>query len=443
MSDQPVAFDCPSCGGPLDAQTANNNLIQCPYCAKSVIVPESLREKDKQRGFSTVIQVGSGGAMRINMGDEDDPAVDVQTFVIPQVAAAQTSVTGQRKANTAWISWLFFIISLVILLSVIASVVAPILFTGMVWNEVKQVIPGLGDTKPQQVPDVSSTIETVLTQVVGPVTYLTPEPTFYTADLVFGEKGIGPGMFDDTRWVTVDAEGNLYTAEYQDGRVQKFNPDGSFGLLWNVKDRVALMDIAINRAGIVYLTIQGEILKFDAETGKALGSVTYPGDYYFSALAPTADGGLVAITDGETVVRFDAAEQVTLTIPNAVSSITEDNESSARPAVDGRGNIYVLATIHEGILVYSPEGKYLNRIGSGGNEPEQLRAVNDIVVDGKGRIFVSDIKGVMVFNTDGRYEGIIDVEGAPFGLALDDQNRLIVMTNKPKLYKMSVGEVTK
>ena len=55
-----------------------------------------------------------------------------------------------------------------------------------------------------------------------------PTPGFAQIVQEFGAKGSGPGQMDDARYVALDADGNIWTADYQDGRVQQFDPSGKF-----------------------------------------------------------------------------------------------------------------------------------------------------------------------------------------------------------------------
>ena len=46
--------------------------------------------------------------------------------------------------------------------------------------------------------------------------------------LIFGSKGTTPGAFTDARSVAVSANGNILVGDYQDGRVQTFDPSGKY-----------------------------------------------------------------------------------------------------------------------------------------------------------------------------------------------------------------------
>src|SRR4029453_4578796 len=47
MADTTRLFKCPTCGGPLEPPEGQS-AMKCPYCANTVIVPESLRIPAKQ-----------------------------------------------------------------------------------------------------------------------------------------------------------------------------------------------------------------------------------------------------------------------------------------------------------------------------------------------------------------------------------------------------------
>ncbi|MFQ5421132.1 MAG: hypothetical protein ACE5EY_12315 [Anaerolineae bacterium] len=94
--------------------------------------------------------------------------------------------------------------------------------------------------------------------------------------------------------------------------------------------------------------------------------------------------------------------------------------------VDRSGNIYALGKFNSAVFKFAPDGKFITRFGSRGDEQGQFRAPQDIAVDWEGRVFVSDFRGVQVFSGDGRYLALIDVADPAFGLAFDSSNELIV-----------------
>jgi sugar lactone lactonase YvrE len=99
-------------------------------------------------------------------------------------------------------------------------------------------------------------------------------------------------------------------------------------------------------------------------------------------------------------------------------------------AVDGLGNIYALGSFNNAVFKFSPEGKYLTRFGSDGDQPGQFRAPSAIAVDGKGRVYVSDFKGIQVFDGNGRYLAVFDPGGTASGMVFNDKDELFVAARK-------------
>jgi streptogramin lyase len=244
----------------------------------------------------------------------------------------------------------------------------------------------------------------------------------------FGGPGIGQGLFNDARSVAVDGQGFLYVADYTGGRIQRFNRKGEFLSLWVVDPKRPLTGLAADRQGIVCVVQKGEIVCYRGETGELLGEVAYDEGWGFQQVTATADGGWVAswYRNRDDIVRFNAQRVAMLTIKAALSGVTDDSELDIRVAVDGLGNIYALGTFHNAVYKFNLGGKYISRFGSDGDEPGQFRAPSAIAVDGQGRVYVADFKGIQVFDSEGRYLGRIGVTGPASGLAFDGQGYLWV-----------------
>ncbi|HVQ36184.1 MAG TPA: hypothetical protein VMS31_01540, partial [Pyrinomonadaceae bacterium] len=85
------------------------------------------------------------------------------------------------------------------------------------------------------------------------------------------------------------------------------------------------------------------------------------------------------------------------------------------------------------------DGKYQTRFGSDGDQPGQFRAPSAIAVDGKGRVFVTDFKGIQVFDGNGRYLTVFKPGGIASGLVFNDKNELFVVARKEVL-KLTLNE---
>lgn len=256
----------------------------------------------------------------------------------------------------------------------------------------------------------------------------------------FGSEGIGPGMMSDARSIAVDGKGNIYVGEYLGGRVQVFDSNGKFVTQWMVDRKMPLRGLAADRIGTVYVVQRGEINRHDGMTGNSLGQISYT-EGGFDDVQATPDGGLICswYRNRDDIVKFDQSGKAVRTITGAISTIAERSEPSIRVAVDGLGNIYALGGFTEAVFKFNPEGKYINRFGGSGSQPGQFRAVHSIAVDGKGRVFVGDIQGIQVFDSEGRFLTVFKVDGPAFGMVFNDQNELFVAARN-KVFKFALKD---
>jgi sugar lactone lactonase YvrE len=246
-------------------------------------------------------------------------------------------------------------------------------------------------------------------------------------------------MFTDARSIAVDGAGKIYVGEYTGGRIQVFDPAGKFITQWTMGDRKTILrGLTVDRKGTLYAAHGGKIVRYAGETGETLGELSYERSGA-DDVASSADGGLVAAWQSgkDDIVAFDANGKAVRTIPAAISGASGDSELSMRVAVDGAGYIYALGRFNNGVFKFGRDGKFMNRFGSGGDQPGQLRAPYSIAVDGYGRVYVGDIKGIQVFDANGRYLNIIEQKGMAFGMVVNDKNELFVIA-KDRVIKYAV-----
>jgi YD repeat-containing protein len=185
-------------------------------------------------------------------------------------------------------------------------------------------------------------------------------------------------------------------------------------------------------------------VRFDRQSGEALGALTYDSDrpVAFRDVAVAANGDLVALNHFSEFVRFDAAGNV-LHVVDIEEAATVLGVSKL--ALDGVGNVYMLGTYQDalgkrqnGVFLFSSDGRYLSRFGSNGDEPGQFTSPGAIAVDGQGRIYVSDFPGIITFSNSGSYLGTTDTEGFVHGIDFDSQGRLVAVGNANKLFRYAL-----
>ena len=194
-----------------------------------------------------------------------------------------------------------------------------------------------------------------------------------------------------------------------------------------VDRKMPLRGLAADRNGTVYVVQKGEITRYEGDTGKQLGKIDYP-ENGFDDIKTTPDGGLICAwyRGHDNIVRFDSSGKVVRTIQDAVSTVADRSELDTRVAIDGLGNIYALGTFAESVFKFTTDGKFINRFGSSGHQPGQFAGAHSIAVNGKGRVFVGDIQGIQVFDSDGRFLTVFKPDGPAFGMVFTDQNELLV-----------------
>lgn len=262
--------------------------------------------------------------------------------------------------------------------------------------------------------------------------------------LEMGGEGTGRGRFTDARHVGVDADGNIYAADYGGGRVQVFDAAGEFVTQWTIEgDDVYLTGMDVARDGTLYLVYGSELYHVDGQTGEELAHIEYVEGWGFRDVVALPDGGFATAwyKSNDALIIFDEDGEVVADVREPVSSITGESAVSFKIAVDTAGNILLFNTDSAMIFKFSPDGEYLNSFGGEGEGQGQFRAGGDLVVDNTGQIWVSDIGGVQVFDETGRYVTRFDPPFYAYGLAVDDENFLYVAgNNQITKYQLAADE---
>ena len=368
----PQTFDCPKCGAPVtfEPDLANTRrTVRCDYCHSQLMTPDELAGRPAQ-----VIRIQFGSA-----------------------------------SSNKFPKWIWLIVAIPLLGLIIGGLAAA-----------GALVPAFHSVSRTE-KEVSNPPRT------NPLTK-TNKNAFATILLNFGSEGIGPGMFTDARSIAVDGAGRIYVGEYSGGRIQVFDADGKFVTQWTIGDRKTILrGLGADRKGTVFVVHGGTIERYRGETGEKLGQVTYERSG-FDDVTTTPDGGLVAAwqSNRDDIVAFDPNGKLVRTIPAAISSASGDSELDTRVAADGAGNIYALGRFNNAVFKFTRDGKFTTRFGGDGDQPGQFRAPYSIAVDGYGRVYVGDMKGIQVFDANGRYLTLIELKGVAFGMVFNDRNELFV-----------------
>jgi sugar lactone lactonase YvrE len=332
-----------------------------------------------------------------------------EAFSLPSVktSALQTRISTSPKRNVKKVGCLRF--------SVFISLLFLIIFLGTA----VPIVLALG---------LSPAVINIIKEAINPL-------SFSSVEFSFGEEGTGPGYLDDPRGIALDQVGSIYVANYSDGRVQRFNLNGEFQNVFNTDPERIFQGLAAGKDGRVFVALGSEIWVYNGATGEKTGTYDLEEEdlFFIEDLKMLPTGDLLVLADNENLLWLDTQGQVYRRANDVISAVDKDGDLSTYLAVDGLGNIYILGTFRNSVFKYAPDGTYINRFGSGGDETGQFRAPNAISVDNLGNVYVSDLNQIEVFASDGRYLYSFSTPGVAFGMAFDAENRLFAATNLPKI----------
>jgi CSLREA domain-containing protein len=197
----------------------------------------------------------------------------------------------------------------------------------------------------------------------------------------WGSHGTGDGEFDGLRSLAVDSAGNVYVADTDNHRIQKFDNDGTFILTWG--------------------TLGSGDGQFDNPWGVAVDSA---GNVY------------VGDTDNNRIQVFDSSGSLLRKWGSGGSG----NGQFWYPhnlAVAGNGNIYVADAGNDRIQVFDNDGNFLFKWGSDGSGDGQFHTPKGVGIDSDGNVYVADTYNgrIQKFDSNGNFILTWGSEGSETG----------------------------
>lgn len=260
----------------------------------------------------------------------------------------------------------------------------------------------------------------------------------------FGGEGLGAGQFDDNRAIAVDGEGRIYSGNYSGGRIQVFDSNGKFLTQWSAGEDVYLNSLAVDRSGKVFVPTSRVVKVFEGASGKELEPIKKS---WVAGIAVALNGTLWMMTQNNEILHLSNDGKQTLgTIKNAGQLAGLKNANLGLIAVDGADNIYIADEGSHSILKFNSKGEFLNRFGGKKDKftketpPGKFdhSPMYGLAVDNKGRVYVSQVSDVSVFDGEG---GFLDKFGTnqAFGMTFTDKNELWI-ASRPFVVKYQINE---
>ncbi|MBX3064292.1 MAG: NHL repeat-containing protein [Anaerolineae bacterium] len=404
MAKSPEHFECPSCGASLDNVDFTKPTAKCVYCGQTITIPEKLRQKPDSAAFAGF------------------DASYVSPLVI-DVSGYQK--TARRTAGCGGVmGCLIGIVALVFGIGITAY---------FVLDPVNGVSSFMGE------------FNTAIAPALNAATTRTPTPD--PVALRFGGEGKGNGKFEDPRSMALDGRGNIYVANYTDGRVQQFSEAGdfrnSFLLKMDIKGAPTLC-ISADRKGVLYVCREGEIRRINAETGKEIDRIKVKDIYNYEEVTFMPNGELVAVSYDD-LVFFDAEGEVISVIKDFLYEISGVQQSGLDLAVNGVGDIYVLSERENAVYIFDETGKYKDKFGQEGEDPGDFdTSASAIAIDSVGRIYVADWSKVNIFTAEGKYLTSFEYDkGVITELEFNAKDQLFAAVNINEIYRFDVASLVK
>lgn len=259
-----------------------------------------------------------------------------------------------------------------------------------------------------------------------------------TVALTFGEEGNGAGQTQDARSIGVDMDENVYLADYNTARVQKFDATGKFQWIIEVPKSSFSGDkniwsLVCDTKGTLWVSRTGDLLEFAQSDGKSKGVVkgNYDANTWFHQMAMDPLGNMV--------VLHTAAGDSDLLLLDSSGKVTKriKNHDAAGLAMDGAGNVYVTDRFDYTIEVLDKTGATKAKFGS--KTDKHTSGANAIAVDGKNHIFVETSEGVNVFDQGGGFIATIPDSNGIRDLEISTKGNLFLITTQGKVKKLTLG----
>jgi sugar lactone lactonase YvrE len=269
------------------------------------------------------------------------------------------------------------------------------------------------------------------------------EPAYASS---FGSSGAGSGQFAHPAGVALDAKGNLWVADENNKRIEKFNAAGEYlssvGSSGTGNGQFSRpTDIAVDAKGNLWATdaSNNRIEEFNekGEFLKAVGS-TGSGNLQFSGpecLAIDAKGNIwVGDTYNHRLLELNENGEFIRTVSSYGSGTGQLVEPTGI-AVGPGGNVWVADWGNQRIEEFSESGAFVRQFGSSGSGNGQFARPDVIEVDSRGDVWVGDQNNerIQEFTQTGEFVAKFGTAGSgagqfsfgwPMGIAADSNGHL-------------------
>lgn len=278
-------------------------------------------------------------------------------------------------------------------------------------------------------------------------------PSPYLVVQVIGKPGVEDGEFSSPTGIALDQEGNIYVADTDNHRIQKFDKEGKCLGCWGGEPSSQEGEfyyprgLATGPDGAVYIADSGNnrVQKFDSEgncmhawgkfgfawRGADMGRFDVPW-----GLATDQEGNIyVSDTSNSRIQKFKS-DGTPLMKWGRDGSFDGAFFFPRGIAVDFVGNIYVADEGNHRIQKFDSRGSFLAKWGKEGSGPGQFKSPWGVACDALGNVYVVDSGNhrIQKFDSNGTFlcswgnRGITEAQlNFPSGIAVDKEGYVYVV----------------
>ncbi|MBN2056514.1 TIGR03663 family protein [bacterium] len=227
----------------------------------------------------------------------------------------------------------------------------------------------------------------------GPEPVTSPEK--HPVVLNFGGFGTGNGAFSNPGAIALDATGNIYVADTDNNRIQKFSPQGEYlRSIGSAGDQPGQFNkprgVAVDSMGFIYVadTWNHRIQRFNPEGEYVSGWGS--GETYWAPkhLVVTPDNHLFIVDTGFHRIHKTDLTGRELKLFGKYGSLSDEFQEPVGIAFDSAGNLLIADSANRRIKVYSTEGVLVRTFPVYGWEFYYTEPY--LAVTGDGRILATD-----------------------------------------------------
>lgn len=259
----------------------------------------------------------------------------------------------------------------------------------------------------------------------------------YIFDFSFGSSGSGNGEFEYPGDVAVDDSGNIYVADSNNNRIQKFDSAGVYLDQWGTAGSADgefshPYDIELGPDDKLYVgdSLNHRVQIFDLSKNflNKVSSTGETGDSYIAA-----NGDIyVPDFDNDVIRIFDSSLAPKTTWGTSGSGNGQlDGPWDIAASPDGT-KFYILEHLNERVQIFNSSGAYVSQFANAGSNPGQCDSCWGMAVDHYGYVYVTDWDEgkVQIYDVDGNFLEEFVIPGINWGiwnLDFDKDNNLYVV----------------